>query len=349
MDTFDKRFVRITGGTEDARAREEQKFWNIQAEKRKKYEQYAQEPTERQKEIIHIARQGVDQIIRGYGGDPSQSPEYRSFIVPHRAVDELDLDFRSAYISHYDQSIIVEWHNSDIGAAISFAHELFHARSPKSLHIKVDRDQLTFRSGATYASGTGDRKLSILEEALVGTLAREFYETIVRTNELFRDEVLATGTIKLWIERFCKYKKIDPAVSVLLTEELLYFPNAISFVKTLECDQPDNIKFAYVAGMIDRLRHENLFDTSQRYEERQKLNALMDDIVSHSSGELPDRHAVFAVLVKAAFTNDWSPSIRMIERTLGRPAVRRIVKDFSGRIHDHVAREQEKEENKEGI
>lgn len=352
MDTFDKRVVRITGGTEDARTQKEQEFWNIQTEKRKKYEQYAQEPTERQREIIHIARQGVDQIIRGYGGDPSQSPEYRIFLIPHPAFTELDTKFPGSFISHFNQSILIELENSDVSFALSIARELFHARSPEKIHVDLDRDRTALLSGASYDTGRGEykRRLLILEEALVSNLIREFYDTIVRNRHLFQDDLSAIDTITVWGERLCERAGIiDPQAIALLKEELWYFPHAISHAQILESDQSDEKKFEYLTGVVNGLREAGLFDTSNRYEERQKLNTLMDDIASRSSGEFSDRHAVFEVLVNAAFTSDWSPAIRMIERTLGRPAVRRIVKDFSGRINDHVAQEQEKEENKEGI
>lgn len=197
----------------------------------------------------------------------------------------------------------------------------------------------------------GKRKahnFSSMEEALVSILTHEFYDTIVRNNHLFQDDLSAIDTIKVWGERLCARAGIDPQATAILKEELWYFPNAILHAQILESDQSDEKKFAYLTGVVNGLREAGLFYTSTRYEERQKLNTLMDDIVSRSSGELPDRHAVFAVLVKAAFTNDWSPAIRMIERTLGRPTVRRIVKDFSGRIHDHMAQE-EKGGNKENV
>lgn len=70
-EEFDTRFEQFTGGANDARKKAEEEFWERQVQERKKYQEHALEPTERQRKIIAITRQGVDDSIRGYGGDLS--------------------------------------------------------------------------------------------------------------------------------------------------------------------------------------------------------------------------------------------------------------------------------------
>lgn len=200
---------------------------------------------------MRVTREAVDRIILGYGGDPSLSVEYRVFLVPHGALKAMSQEFAGAYLSHFDQSIIIEWHGSDIGLATGLAHELFHARSPKSTRIDLDRDSIDFRSGVTYKErgGEGTRRLEILEEAIVSTLTEEFYEAVVKKNKLFEEEVEATDIFKLWAERWLKSRNADSQTITMLLGELRYFRNAISIAKTLESYESENSKFDYLAGV----------------------------------------------------------------------------------------------------
>ncbi|MBI4599761.1 hypothetical protein HY732_02460 [Candidatus Uhrbacteria bacterium] len=61
---------------------------------------------------------------------------------------------------------------------------------------------------------------------------------------------------------------------------------------------------------------------------------MLAEIRDASAGEFATTHDVFAVLVQSAFSKSMSPTVQMVERTLGRRAVRRIIKDFSGKISD---------------
>lgn len=142
----------------------------------------------------------------------------------------------------------------------------------------------------------------------------------------------ATDIVKQWIERLCTQRGEDLQMITLFIDELKSVPSAIYLSKKLEGYEPEGSKFTYLSEAIHGMASARLLG-SVRYEERQKLEALLTEIRDASAGEFSTTHEVFAVLVRSAFSKSMSPAVRMIERTLGRPAVRRIVKDFSGRIN----------------
>ena len=221
-EEFDKRFVTFTGGTEEERRKKEEDFWVKQAERRKTFQEYAIEPTEQQRGIIEWTRQGVLDIVHGYGGDTSLSPEYKIFFVVSGMVEnEIDPDSAHAFISHLSRSIIVELRDSDIDVSMSLAHELFHALSPQWFHFNHNRDGLSFRAGVTYSlARQEDSSLTILDEAIVGELSRDFYFTKIRSNALFCEEVRAVDTIKPWCQRFFRMAGINESDINLALDEI---------------------------------------------------------------------------------------------------------------------------------
>lgn len=332
-------FERIVGGTEEEKYAAWNELQRMFESKNEQLQKYELEKTEEDLEIIEEATATVDTMVKKWGGDPKPIPIEKIHMLKLGSIREMtNGSLANGIHKVLSGNIGVEKERSPLGIVSTIGHELFHAKSFKAARVgESPEDVRLYRSGISMIdrksgveAGKEKEYFGILEEAIVAESTRQFFEKI-KTNHLFKKEAEALNKIEDWvIHSLRKEKRFDEEFLGKLKGELKYVPEAQEIVKKVESYSEDEEKrAAYATGFFMRLAQEKKIGSWERYEERNKLYRLMDEIVAKSDGKFKDRDAVFDELATANYSGKYFKVARMFEEILGKGSFRRLAEEFS--------------------
>lgn len=333
---FETKFERVIGGeSEKSRIEVKEKLqkW-LEEHYKNDIKPYEISPTERDKQIIETVEAAVDRLITAYSGIPKPFPPEKIHLLrPDTVHIATEGKFSGGFHSPLGQRIVVEKGSSDIDFATTLAHELFHLKSYKAAQVVENGRVKPYRSGISVFSRTEETEyFAELEEASVAEVTRQFYQNEVRNNPLFQAEVRATDKIKEWIKKFLQMRGVDEARQEFILGEIYSIPEAEEIAKVLEgevdSEDPEMYKLGYVAGALHQFIEKEQVVLSERYRERQKLDKLLEEIVSKSENKFQNKAEIFNEFAKANFSGNLLPLARTIEDILGKGSFRRIAEEF---------------------
>lgn len=333
-------FERVIGGTETEKEKALEELQQLFEHEDERVAEYEAEKTEKDKEVIEVTISVVDELVAQYGGDPKPLPLENIYVLKPDAVKTISGGMLAgAFHSPLGLKIGVEQKpDSSLGFASGVAHELFHLKSYKSARIGESGEGVRlYRSGIsmidskdpTERSGEEKEYFAQLEEALVVECTRKSHETI-KAHPLFREEAEAIDQIVRLVADQWRRSGVPEEKVVLAQREIKYIPRARERAEqVLSSSDDEGRRAAYAVGMFGRLLKENEIEFWERYEERKKLNELLDRIVERSGDKFASRDEVFDEFAKANFSGNYLPLARMVEGVLGKGAFRQLAEEFS--------------------
>ena len=343
---FESQFKRIVGGTEEEKLEAKKELQEIfeSEEKNGRFSSYELLTTERDEKIIQNTESNVDKIVKFYGGNAYPLPRKNIYVFKYGAVKILSKGkFEEGYHHVLGQRIFVEKRSSNIGLAITFAHELFHLKSYKSAQIDKKGKPDVYRSGISVFSAKREvNYFEKLEEAIIANLTHQFYQREIKNNPLYQTEVENTEKIKEKMKELMKKIGFKEEEQRMILDEIYSIPysNPESVIKILEGDKVKNFlekdkssttRLGSIHGVIDGIieKEGGKVMFFERYLEKQKFDKLLEKILAKSGDRFKNKQELFDQFAKAHFSGNLLPLARIIETSLGKGAFRKIAEEFS--------------------
>lgn len=155
------------------------------------------EKTQHDIELLNFAQSAVDEYLQKYGREQKiVLPLERIHILKEGGVGMTSSKVGGGSHSTYGSSVDLDRSPSDITFTLRAFHELVHAKSYQALQATSTRDEKTgqphivpFRSGLSVVTRDGEKVyFRSLNEAVVATLERRFYDEKVKGNPLFAND-----------------------------------------------------------------------------------------------------------------------------------------------------------------
>lgn len=291
---------------------------------------YELEINERDEDIVIDAQNGVDKMVKTWGGDPKQIPRDRIFILEDGGVRKASNNrFELAFSSFETLKMVIEHLNSDIGLACNLAHEFFHLKSYKEGKL-LPRDEKGidgYRSGLNiYLHGVN--LFDDLEEAIVSKAEIIFFEKYVLTNPLYKSDLEKLGLLKYWLRKVGEKltpNSVNIELEIKRIFEIRWSEESIGY---LESDKTEEEKISYLKGYLRALGRDSI-RVFTRDHERMKLDTLIKEIIQKSNGIYTDADEVFEIFARANFSGNLKPLVKLIEETLGHGSFKRVGIYFS--------------------
>ncbi|MCL5733849.1 MAG: hypothetical protein M1334_04345 [Patescibacteria group bacterium] len=283
----------------------------------------------------------VNNIIKGYGCDSKKIPLDHIYILKPGSVATITGNELSEGIHRpIGINIGVEKKESKFLFAATIAHELFHAKSPKTIRIEKtptgEHEIHLYRSGIEMVGKKDEDKkpgkekayFTILEEAIVAECTKKFLNEISKVGP-YREDAKAVEKLKNWLIDYRKEQGVSDENLRFIKDELRYIDNPQERVKKIMKFYDDKeSRQAYAAGMITRLIKEKEIEIVERYKERKMLYNLLDKIVEKSNGQFKNREAIFSEFAKANFTGNYLSIAPIVENALGKGSFRELANKF---------------------
>jgi hypothetical protein len=283
---------KIVGG--DEKQREEiRKFFEIHF----KYGDWAEisyEKRQEEEQIIRAILEYMDEFVRRYGGIPVKVKSFHINLIDKSRVKPevltkltIDHGVLASYEFSAQQIAIFEYlpgSDSLLKLAHLVTHELIHFNS--------------------FQSVTASHEVGILARQRRGGLS-----VLTKEGEsyfrLLNEAVVTELQIRFAEEYFHRIPELEDEIKNL--EELK---------RKLPRDQQSECAYLEQNGEV--------IGYYPYFEERKKLNALIDDIFQRNKGSFKSREDIFYMFAKAVMTGELLPIARLIEKTYGKGSFRKL-------------------------
>lgn len=254
----------------------------------------------------------VSDFVKDYGGDPLLIPIENIHFFDETKWNNLGDDVRQHLKktntgAEYRPNLqgIVVWSSKDkshLAVAQTIAHEMLHMNAFQSL-IAVGQDKFGYRR-------QGLRQMALksplydLDEAITAELTKRF------DREYF-------GKVHSLVGEFREREAgRDVALADSQNERAKKLLNDIAIVKKSKQENPDG------SGVVSVSLESYTYP-----QERKRLWSLIDKIYKKNKDEFVDQEAVFKIFTGAYFTGRMLPLARLIEKTLGKGAFKKLAQD----------------------
>jgi len=332
-------YERVVGGTGEEKEAALKELQDIFDERSEDLAKYEIEKTPEDLEILKRIESAVDDMVKGYGGDPKPFPLDHIYVLKPGSVSAMTEGKLGGGIHKpMGVKVGVEKGESNLLFASTVAHELFHAKSPKVARVgKSGEDVRVYRTGLSMMdrkdpnAKLGDEKeyFGILEEAIVAECTKRFLEQITR-EEPFREEAEAVKKIWGWVSGYYRKAGMTEERIQQVGEELKFIADPQKRIEEVEAYSGDEgDRQAYAAGMLRRVHEKGEVESMERWRERKMMYDMLDDIVAKSNGRFKNRDEVFNEFARANFNGNYLPLAREIEDILGTGSFRRLANEFA--------------------
>ena len=254
------------------------------------------EKTENQIQIIGFANNLTNNLLRRLGLPEFNIPPRNIHLVRQDFLDAHRTDTAGVYSSIW-QSIAIGETETDLAFAHEVIHEMLHFKSHGALQISTNGELTEYRSGLSATDRAGEKSyLSGLNEAAVEVLTKAAINQLIEGEPLFAAEVQKTERAKVLFEGQVK-EDGEPVID-------------------------DDVYYA--TGYADGNGGHYSIQTFSYRDERKALDAIADKISEKSHGEY-DYNNVSQRILKGMFQGNLLPLAKLIEKTLGKGAFRKIV------------------------
>lgn len=330
---------RIVGGTQKEKEVASKKLQAIFNARSETLAEHEVEKNSEDLEILKKTESVVSKIVAQYGGEPKPLPLDHVYILKPGSVLAMTGGKLTGGIHQpIGAKIAIERRKSKLLFASAVAHELFHLKSYKSARVgKSGEDVRLYRSGLSMFDkknpneefGEEKKYFTILEEAIVAECTKKFFDEISK-DEAFSEEAEAVGKLKDWVIEYCRHVGIHEKKIKEVARELRYISdpqNKVMQVMAFSDDEGE--RQAYAARMSPALYKQGKIETIERYAERKKLYALLDNLVENSRGKFKNHDEVFDEFAKANFSGNYLPLARTVESILGKGSFRKLAEEFA--------------------
>ncbi len=277
---FGRRIVGAKGKEEGVKAKENLKEYFFKGEK--EFTPYEIPKTERDKKIIEQAENSVDNLIRLAGGSPKPLGEKRiHFLKPGGVCALCEGRYSGAVCNPYRHSVEMDRTSSDVKTAIDLQHELLHLKGLTRAAIEkgIKREPIIRRSGIGINRIEKGKIISYLgkfEEGMISILNRLLFESDIKNNPLYQDELKMVEKIKPWISKVLEKKgggynekqiksRLADVYTVIGAKDVLEF---------LESERPDEEKLAHLWKITERSWKESPIEKRERIKRENPLEEL---------------------------------------------------------------------------
>jgi len=152
------------------------------------------EKTEKDKEMIELASQKVDEYMRQYGRENvPKIPLNNIHLLKEGGTEEHTKgDLNRGGANSALNSVIIDHDTSNLHLAQTLFHELYHQKSYKALQITKSDEQkfASYHTGFNIVSRNGENiYFKDIDEALTSLAEQKFFEEILMNDEQFRAEI----------------------------------------------------------------------------------------------------------------------------------------------------------------
>jgi hypothetical protein len=335
----------ISGRNDAEKVRAEERLRNNRQQQERRLEQFEIPETPKDRKIIDRVEDAVDAEIRQYGGNPTPIPREQVHIVRPGSLASLQAGrFKHGFAILLEQYVVIERGRSDTAFALHLAHELFHLKSPKVTKLfNGNGEPRLYRSGISmidfksHGAAPGYERLYFgqLEEALVAQATDQVFRHLALTNEFVKAEVALFARVRPWLRKLLARAKRTSEEDEKMIDAFRAIPtkNVMELLQALEADDlTGDQKLVFLYNNLRKLHKAGAICEAERTDEREKLDALVDDLVAHSHGTMT-RKQIMAKLLEANFSGNYLAVARMIEGAMGKGAFRRVAEDFSEPEH----------------
>ena len=194
----------------------------------KKIESFEINKTEKDVELIQFAEKSVDDLLRRHNRQKVIDVSLDNIhILRKNGVQEFTQNtfFEGAH-STTRHSVIVDRNPSDVQFSLILFHELVHLKSYSALQILPGTNggpakTEAYRGGISVISRDGKTVyLGNLEEAIVGYLTEQFFETVICADARFKEELsrMNEEKIKVRISRKAELKKLNSVIDEIVAK-----------------------------------------------------------------------------------------------------------------------------------
>ncbi|MDO8504510.1 MAG: hypothetical protein Q7S36_01520 [Candidatus Liptonbacteria bacterium] len=363
-EKFEGQFEKVVGGSPEEKrlALETIKSWAQKAGSvEKQHERYELQKSESDIALIGKTETSVDEMVIAWGGNPAPFPADKMHLVSPLGIEGIsEGEFRGGLSNTMTGEIFVEKSGSEIKTCAALAHELFHQKSYKSAQVYERRknmgDYMKNRSGAhsvkLYRSGVqvvsrekfihpgeDDIYFQEMEEAIVAKSEGEFINKILRKDPQYADAFSDVEKVVSWLEKTAEFsgdalvrKKAGKAH--VFARRYIYAisgPAVKELLEVLAGPNDDAYKYGFFCDKLDEMYKSGLLTDQGRTEEIEKLDSVMEEIVSKSAGKFKTKEEVFDVFARANYSGNLLSLGKMIERILGKGSFRRIAENSKKR------------------
>lgn len=325
---FETQYHRVIGGSAEEK-REVQEILQHRIETPYSYRpeqvrKYEQEPTEDQKTLIAWTEQSIRDLVKEYGGDPTNFPLFKIHLMQPGSVETItEGKLSSGIFLQVDQEILVE-NYSNIDLAVTLAHELLHAESYKSAQITAEKEAAPYRTGITMHDRTNPAiaYFSGLEDAIVQEAALKFFTESMAKNPLFEQQINKIEQVKNRLKEFIQN---NTKITENEKKDALVRIHGITDIPE---DEMEGIFTVLDSNELGRLYKNQIFNDTARIDERIRFSHLLDEIQEKSNGFYVSRDDVLDEFMRANFSGNILPIARNVEKFIGKGAFRKIAEDF---------------------
>lgn len=301
-------FVRILG-IEEA---EEQKALEIAGQFFKEKQKFLEEEvkkTAEQKELIAFISQKLPEFVKRYGGDPLVISEDKIHILPDKyfsgqARAFYHLTKQNIYIRNVSDRPLIDF-------AKSLVHEELHWNSFQSIQFGEKEEKMR-RAGFKIVKGQESESayFKSMNEAVIEELTKRFCNEFFKQAPVLKEEVEKLEAVKRHRAEIASQSNIDPAVMDEWLKEAAYVAPA-----SAEENAEEAIihRYAYV-------------------KERRELNQLIAELYENNKNDFQSEEEVFILFAKAVLNGRLLPVARLVEKTFGKGAFRKLGEHFGGKM-----------------
>lgn len=329
-------YEHIIGGTPEQRSSAPEQLKKFFEEGRQE-KPFEIKKEEWEMELLQETDARVSAMVHAWGGNgESIAVESVHFFPPGYIEHHTDGDLKIGRHDILDRSVEIELSGSTLRDGHILAHELFHQKSYKSGQIHKDGTVKPYRSGLQMidrhdtlsTKGFERNYFKDLEEAVVEESAMRLTKSRM-SEPAFQEEIRYSQE---FIERVLRHHhEVPDEKKDQLRTMVVCVANAQEWIERAMDKYPgdEEDQNAYLTGVLESLREQDYVLVWGREEERGRMYDLMDRIIEGSAGEYSTRDELFEIFARANYSGNYLPLARVIEKTLGEGAFRKVAEDFS--------------------
>lgn len=242
-------------------------------------------------QIIALANEGTNEIRRAYGLEDFNIPPQNIHIIKE---DEWMFGSKGGAFRPELQGILVSADDSNLVLMSVIFHEMLHFKSYGALQLTAgpEPELESYRLGLNIMTRDGKNEFfDPLNEAVTEEMTIRFIKSLA-DKPLFADEIRLTSEM------------VDKYSQFLNKQNRTDFKNEILYAAELD-------------GEIITRKYDY-------QEERDRLNKMIDKILEENPDTFQNRDKVFDVFAKAMITGDILPLGKLVEKTFGKGAFRKL-------------------------
>lgn len=304
-------FQRIVGAKSEGEKAEVLRFLQESLPEQAGLAKGEKEKTPEQLQAIFLANQITNQLREKYGLEKLDIPADNFRMVSEKEwlrllkTREISAETVQGIFVPATQSVVLREQPSLSQFFHNALHETIHFKAYHAVQLIADDRELgDYRVGLNVSTRDGAHVFfHNLDEAVVEELTKRGMDEIFKNDPLFQKENEKTKEEKL------RASKID-AAAPLNTEEVFYLNLDMSLKQQ-------------ILGM-PRKQVEKGIGLLAYQRERVVLNTLIDKLFEKNQGRFSNREEVFDIFVKGVLSGHILPIGRLVEKTFGKGAFRRI-------------------------